>query len=250
MIKASSAKLKTNQKVTKISKNKQNGKWTVTTAESSNTYDAVILATPPHHSNIALISKNLNIYIRHSKRSFSDIRDEITKVDYVQQHVTLFTTNATHLGSSYMKMAIPISILVTRYRERQNMTNDLNLDVEAMSFSKVLYPRKERLVKLFSPIYLDDSKLAKIVGGRANVGWVYRKMWYAYPRAPPRNDTIFPPVNPDEGLYYANAFESFISTMETQCLAAHNIVRLLLADYGYDEKAATQADDYWIDTTN
>jgi hypothetical protein len=57
MIKASSAKLKMNQTVTKISKNRQNGKWTVTTTDSSNKYDIVILATPPHHSNISLISK-------------------------------------------------------------------------------------------------------------------------------------------------------------------------------------------------
>ncbi|CAF1195874.1 unnamed protein product [Rotaria sordida] len=73
-------------------------------------------------------------------------------------------------------------------------------------------------------------------------------MWHAYPRASPKNDANFPPINPDKGFYYANAFESFISTMETQCLAAHNIIRLLLADYGYDEKAATLADNYWIDT--
>ncbi|CAF1264080.1 unnamed protein product [Adineta steineri] len=193
---------------------------------------------------------NYRIFGNHFKSLFSDVRDKITKVDYVQQHVTLFTTNATHLGSSYMKMNIPISLLVTRYRERQNSTNNLNLnlDVESMHFSTLLYPRNERLVKLFSPNYLDDSKLVEIVGSRANIGWIYRKMWYAYPRAPPRNDTIFPPINPDKGLYYVNAFESFISTMETQCVAAHNIIRLFLIDFGYDEKVATLADDYWIDT--
>ncbi|CAF1011877.1 unnamed protein product [Rotaria sordida] len=232
MIKASSAKLKMNQTVTKIIKNMEDGKWTVTTAESSNKYDIVILATPPHQSNITLIN----------------IRDEITKVDYVQQHITLFTTNATHLGSSYMKMATPISFFVTRHLERQNTTKNLKLDVEVMSMSKLLYPTKEHLVKLSSPTYLNDAKLAKIFDGKANISWVYRKMWHAYPRAPPKNDANFPPINPDKGFYYANAFESFISTMETQCLAAHNIIRLLLADYGYDEKAATLADNYWIDT--
>ena len=46
-----------------------------------------------------------------------------------------------------------------------------------------------------------------------------------------------------------NAFESFISTMETECVAAHNVIRLLLADFGYDETTATLTDDYWIDTT-
>ena len=97
---------------------------------------------------------------------------------------------------------------------------------------------------------MNDSQIADIVDGRANVGWVYRKIWYAYPRAPPRKNTFFPRINPDEGLYYVNAFESFISTMETQCLAAHNVVRLLLADYHYDEEAATLLDDYWMDTKN
>ncbi|CAF1436974.1 unnamed protein product [Rotaria magnacalcarata] len=117
-----------------------------------------------------------------------------------------------------------------------------------MSFSKLLYPRKERLVKLFSPIYLYDFKLTKIVDDKANIGWVYRKMWHAYPKAPPSNNTSFPLINPDERFYYANAFESYISTMETECLAAHNLIRLLLIDLGYDERAATLGDDYWIDT--
>lgn len=177
------------------------------------------------------------------------MQDAITNVDYVREHVTFFTTNATHLSSTYMNVALPISLLVTRYLERQNSTQDLNLDVEAISVSKILSPKKERLVKLFSPTYLDDSKLARVVDGRANVGWVYRKIWHAYPRAPPINATRFPLINPDQGFYYVNAFESFISTMETECLAAHNAIRLLLADFGYDETKATLTDDYWIDTT-
>lgn len=184
--------------------------------------------------------------------NFLDIRDKINKVNYVKQHVTLFTTNATHLSPSYMNLSLPVTLCVTRHLERENHTDHLNLDVETIhtSSSRFRYPRQERLLKLFSPSYLDDSKLSKIVDGKANIGWVYRKMWYAYPRAPPKRKIIFPPINPDQGFYYVNAFESFISTMETQCLAAHNIIRLLLVDYGYDEKTATNNDDYWIDTMN
>ena len=250
MIKASSATLKANETVTKIKKNARNGKWIVTTTKSSDKYDAVILATPPHHSNIVLSSKVFKIILKHPRPlSFSDIRNEITNVDYVRQHVTLFTTNATHLSSTYMKVALPMSLWVTRYLERQNSTQDLNLDVDLISVSKTVSPQKELLVKLFSPNYLDDSKLARIVDGRANVGWVYRKIWHAYPRAPPINATRFPLINPDQGFYYVNAFESFISTMETECVAAHNAIRLLLGDFGYDETTATLTDDYWIDTT-
>ena len=42
--------------------------------------------------------------------------------------------------------------------------------------------------------------------------------------------TTFPPIKLDKGLYYVNAFEPFISTMETETVAARNVVDLLLQD--------------------
>ena len=48
-------------------------------------------------------------------------------------------------------MAVPISFHVTRYLECENNTNDLNLDVEAMSFSQLLHPRNERLANYSVP---------------------------------------------------------------------------------------------------
>ncbi len=149
-----------------------------------------------------------------------------------------------------MNLHIPFSLAVTRYLERSTDTSDLNLDVGTISFPSILHHHKERLVKLVSPVYLDDSKLAQIVDGRANIGWIYRKKWYAHPRASPNMDMSFPPINPDKGFYYVNAFESYISMMETECVAAHNVVRLLLNDFEYDEKLATLTDDYWRDTLN
>jgi len=60
------------------------------------------------------------------------------------------------------------------------------------------------------------------------VGWVFRKEWDAYPQLPPT--TTFPPIRLDEGLYYVNAFEPFISTMETETIASRNVVDLLLRE--------------------
>ena len=46
----------------------------------------------------------------------------------------------------------------------------------------------------------------------------------------------------------AHERELYSPTMETESLTAHNVVRLLLNDFGYDEKLATRSDDYWIDS--
>jgi len=79
-------------------------------------------------------------------------------------------------------------------------------------------------VKIFSKERISDEWLDTIFNGQ--VGWVYRKEWDAYPKLPPT--TTFPPVKLDAGLYYVNAFEPFISTMETETIASRNVVDLLL----------------------
>lgn len=43
------------------------------------------------------------------------------------------------------------------------------------------------------------------------------QVWDAYPQLDPVTaDADYAPVRPDEGLYYVNAFERLISTMETE----------------------------------
>lgn len=66
--------------------------------------------------------------------------------------------------------------------------------------------------------------------------------WDAYPKLPPT--TTFPPVKLDKGFFYVNAFEPFISTMETSTLAARNIVDIMLREEfgtGLCVKVATPA---------
>ena len=45
----------------------------------------------------------------------------------------------------------------------------------------------------------------------------------------------FPKIEIDEGLYYSNAMESLVSTMETSTVAAKNTVGLLLKKWYGDE---------------
>lgn len=57
---------------------------------------------------------------------------------------------------------------------------------------------------------------------------MHAAQWNAYPKLPPTS--TFPPIKLDKGFFYVNAFEPFISTMETSTLAARNIVDLLLQE--------------------
>jgi len=84
----------------------------------------------------------------------------------------------------------------------------------------------EWAVKIFSKERIEDAWLADMFNG--SVGWVHRKEWDAYPKLPPT--TTFPPVKLDKGFYYVNAFEPFISTMETETIASRNVVDLLLSE--------------------
>ncbi|KAJ3507454.1 hypothetical protein NLJ89_g6296 [Agrocybe chaxingu] len=84
----------------------------------------------------------------------------------------------------------------------------------------------EWAVKIFSDHALTDEWLSEMFQGQ--VGWVLRKEWDAYPKVPPTS--TFPPVKLDRGLYYVNAFEPFISTMETETVASRNVVDLMLSN--------------------
>ena len=84
----------------------------------------------------------------------------------------------------------------------------------------------EWAVKIFSKQRMSDEWLNKVFSGK--VGWVHRKEWDAYPKLPPT--TSFPPVKLDDGFYYVNAFEPFISTMETETISSRNVVDLLLKE--------------------
>ncbi|KAF5359929.1 hypothetical protein D9758_014001 [Tetrapyrgos nigripes] len=104
---------------------------------------------------------------------------------------------------------------------------------KAPEFNSVSYHGKinenEWVVKISSMEPVSDEWLEKVFDGQ--VTWVYRKEWDAYPVLPPT--TEFPPVKVDTGFYYVNAFEPFISTMETETIAARNVVDLLFNEqYG------------------
>lgn len=81
------------------------------------------------------------------------------------------------------------------------------------------------IYKVFSRQPLDEALLDRIFADRAETT---RLVWEAYPVLNPAPAS--PPFRLAHGLYYANAMESAVSTLETEAMAARNVVNLLALD--------------------
>jgi prenylcysteine oxidase/farnesylcysteine lyase len=189
--------------------------WTVRTDRGSEDYEAVIIAAPIHSTGISLPSA---------------ISSRIPKQPYVHLHVTLLATTSPRPNPEYFSLSpsskVP-SMVLTTYEGVRNGGKEPEFN--SLSYHGYITKGVDGVpdqwsVKIFSKERISDEWLDKMFMGQ--VGWVYRKEWDAYPQLPPT--TSFPPVKLDEGLYYVNAFEPFISTMETETIASRNVVDLLL----------------------
>jgi prenylcysteine oxidase/farnesylcysteine lyase len=191
--------------------------WAVHTDRGLEEYKAVIIAAPFHSTGINLAPA---------------ISSQIAQQPYVHLHVTLLATTAPQPNPEYFSLPasskIPAMVLTTYEGVRKGGKEP---EFNSLSYHGSIMKDKDDTpdqwsVKIFSKERVSDEWLDKIFDGQ--VGWVYRKEWDAYPKLPPT--TTFPPVKLDAGLYYVNAFEPFISTMETETIASRNVVNLLLTE--------------------
>ncbi|KAJ7630585.1 Prenylcysteine lyase-domain-containing protein [Roridomyces roridus] len=187
------------------------GQWQITSDRGSETYMAVILAAPWHSTNIELPA---------------DISSRIPAQPYVHLHVTLLSTTLPSVPAQSFSLPastkIPAMLLTTFDGARNGGTRP---EFNSLSYHGAIR-EGEFVVKIFSESRIEDAWLSKMFEGQ--VGWVHRKEWDAYPVLPPT--TTFPDVKLAPGFYYVNAFEPFISTMETETLASRNVVDLLLKE--------------------
>lgn len=83
----------------------------------------------------------------------------------------------------------------------------------------------DAIYKVFSRQEMSEEFLSQIFPRRLQT----RKLvWKAYPVLRPAAQ--WPPFVLNEGLYYVNAMESGVSTMETEIMASRNVVNLLVRD--------------------
>ncbi|KAI0689670.1 FAD/NAD(P)-binding domain-containing protein [Cytidiella melzeri] len=242
-IKRSNASLHLNTTVTSINQ-KASNKFVVHTISSvtkqvsARSYRSVIIAAPYH-------SASLSVHLLDDASM-----PVIPPQPYVHLYVTLVSTPNPSARTRFFglkdKDTVPNMVLTTwerarfseedekpefnslsyhgKIRSRMDGTTNLTLlgvgDAEGRDESG-----EEWSVKIFSDHPIEDRWLRRAFG---KIGWVYRKEWDAYPVLPP-TDT-FPPIKLAKGLYYVNAFEPFISTMETETISSRNIVELLMQE--------------------
>ena len=103
------------------------------------------------------------------------------------------------LSSKYFKHSshesLPEYILTTRTSTKFN----------SIGTSHIL-PDGNSIIKIFSEKELMDGDLDELF---ERWSWVHKKVWKAYPQLLP-NQT-YPPVKIEDGFYYVNSFEPFIS---------------------------------------
>ncbi|KAI0946772.1 hypothetical protein AcW1_010141 [Taiwanofungus camphoratus] len=222
-LRRSNASVHLNTSVTAIARD-NSGSWIIrtNTSRQAQAYRAVILAAPFHSTSIALSPPSL--------------ASSIPVQPYVHLHVTLLSTSSRTPNPAYFGLkgeTAPTEILTTYQKVR--MEGAREPEFNSMTYHGKVQGRsgetwegpegEEWVVKIFSKERITDDWLESMFG---KVGWVLRKEWDAYPVLPPT--TTFPPIKLAQGLYYVNAFEPFISTMETETVSARNAVDLLLQD--------------------
>ncbi|KAF7986244.1 hypothetical protein HWV62_38711 [Athelia sp. TMB] len=216
-LKRSQANVFLNTTVLSLTQNPDSNRWTVKTNDGTMHYSGVILAAPFHQTGIDVPSS---------------ISEQVPEQPYVHLHVTLLSTTAATPDPRYFGLSagshIP-SMVLTTYEGVRNGGKEPefnSLSYHGFITKDVPDTPDQYSVKIFSKERVSDEWLDKIFMGQ--VGWVYRKEWDAYPHLPPT--TTFPPVKLANGFYYVNAFEPFISTMETETIASRNVVDLLLTE--------------------
>ncbi|KAI0354058.1 FAD/NAD(P)-binding domain-containing protein [Trametes cingulata] len=235
----SNASVYLNTTVNAISHYHSSGPWLVKSSafDQPRLYRSVILAAPFHQTKINFKAASLA---------------PVPQQPYVRLHVTLLSTSSPTPNATYFNLGhgakAPTTLLTTyegvRVRggaepEFNSLTYHGPLRGKDGALRTNAFGEQEWVVKIFSKQRIEDVWLQQMFEG--NVGWVLRKEWDAYPVLPPT--TEFPPVKLAEGLYYVNAFEPLISTMETETIAARNVVDLLLKEQFNAGLCKTQGED-------
>ncbi|KAJ3053894.1 hypothetical protein HK097_003132 [Rhizophlyctis rosea] len=171
-------------------------------------YDVVVVAAPLPASEIKFQGISVE--------KFPPLR-------YVQLYVTIIvgTFNPAYFGLD-SHSDIPEGILVPSESTSQTIPT-----VPFFTMGKTDISSSVSIVKFFSPKPISDSVLDDIFSTREQT---HRHAWDlpgSYPYLPVRDEEWEVPVEVEAGVYYVNAMESWISTMETETVAGRNVANLI-----------------------
>lgn len=194
-IKSSNATLKL---ATAVDYLEYDGRWLVQAGGRADYFDRVIIATPWTFANISGV--------------------EIPSTEYKELYVTLFTSNRK-LSPTYFglgkKEEVPSAILTTPASSK----------FYSVAIHKYIDDTGDYVYKVFSPREFTDDDIAELFDFGTTISWVRRKRWDAYPQMVPVS--TFADFEVQDGLYYLNSMESFISCMETSALAGASVAALI-----------------------
>ncbi|KAK7205544.1 putative prenylcysteine lyase [Myxozyma melibiosi] len=209
MLKASGADLQLSTAVSEIVAAGDEGKFLVLAGDSSEEFDQVIIASPYHQTGI----KGLELPIK--------------KVPYMTLHVTL-VASTKRLSPAYFGLAdgafVPTMVLTTMPETGAAHSPPL---FNSVSIVRYIPELNQYVYKIFSPSKMQPAFLQLLFEQGAEFPWVYEKVWNPYPRMDTIEEFQDWKVHED-GIWYLNGMEQFISTMETSSLAGANVAALIV----------------------
>lgn len=170
--------------------------------------DAVIIAAPLEQADI-------DIFIKHE-----NITSEIPRREFVHLYRTYVAGN---LNPQYFNKgsgeAMP-DVILTSARENSPFTILNSVGKSAR------YTRNYTLFSFESLVH--KSKILNDLF--CDVKDVSETEWYSYPKLGPTQDHKVPAFTLAPFLYYANAMETYFSSIESQAVAGRNVANLLIRD--------------------
>jgi len=168
----------------------------------SASHDVVVLATPAGASTLSMSGMEV------SESSLSKYPFQVTWATFIKG-----TPRAGYFG---LRSANELPDAVLTVEDDAIPFNSLGLVATA--------PDATHIYKLFSRQKVTDSFLDEVFETRDAVEQI---RWEAYPVLRPLNE--LPPFRLADGLYWVNAMELAVSTMETEAVAARNVANLVAA---------------------
>ncbi|KAJ9082257.1 hypothetical protein DSO57_1006042 [Entomophthora muscae] len=167
----------------------------------SGTFDAVVLATPFHQSDIKVLNLDL----------------DLEEVPYRTVYVAVIEDALVNPGFFHAD-AIPDVIFGFNSSE---------------SFTVIGHSPKTRRANIEAVEPISMEWLSKLFNSTLRSDQVTFQTWKAYPKMVVKEsdaEEIFPPINLGPSFYYVNSVESAISCMEVEVMSGRNIARLVLDD--------------------
>jgi prenylcysteine oxidase/farnesylcysteine lyase len=202
LVREADATLRTNIEVTGVVRKGANVTLELSDGSFAS-HDAVVLATPAGASTLAVSGMEL------PESALSAYPFQVTWATFIKG-----TPRAEYFGLR-ARDELPDAVLTVE--DDAIPFNSLGLVATA--------PDGNHIYKLFSRQRASDSLLDDLFESRDAVEDI---RWEAYPVLRPMNE--LPPFRLADGVYWVNAMELAVSTMETEAVAARNVANLVAAE--------------------